>query len=49
MDIQPQEGFKLQESAVAILAYADDVELMSKSHNNIRLLFNGKESMITGK
>jgi len=39
MDIQPQEGFKLQESAVAVFEYAGDVVLMSKSHNNLRSLF----------
>jgi len=36
MNLQPQEGFKLQES---LLAYADDVVLMSKSHNNLKSLF----------
>jgi hypothetical protein len=29
MNIQPQEGFKLQKSDVALLVYTDDVVLMS--------------------
>jgi len=43
MDIQSQEGFKLQESAVAISAYADDVVLMSKLHDNLKSLFTRLE------
>jgi len=39
MDIQSQDCFKLQESAIAILAYVDDVVLISKSHDNLRSLF----------
>jgi len=38
MIIQLQDDFKLQESVIAILAYADDVVLMSKSHDNLRSL-----------
>jgi hypothetical protein len=45
MNIQPQEGFKLQESDVALLAYADDVVLMSNSHNNLKSLFTRLEEM----
>lgn len=43
MDIQPQEGVKLQESNITILAYADDVVLMSKSQDNLRSLFTHLE------
>lgn len=43
MYIQPQEGVKLQESSIAVLAYAGDVVLMSKSHDNLRSLFTRLE------
>lgn len=46
MDIKPQEGFKLQQSAVATLAYADDVVLMSKSCNNLRSMFIRLEEIV---
>lgn len=45
MDIQPQEEFKLQKSAVVALAYADGVVLMSKSFNNLKSLFIWLEEM----
>uniref|UniRef100_A0A2S2Q3M8 Retrovirus-related Pol polyprotein from type-1 retrotransposable element R2 n=1 Tax=Sipha flava TaxID=143950 RepID=A0A2S2Q3M8_9HEMI len=45
MNIQPQEGFKLQESAVALVAYAVDVVLMSNSHHNLKSLFIQLEKM----
>lgn len=43
MYIQPQKGVKLQESSIAVLAYADDVVLMRKSHDNLRSLFTRLE------
>jgi len=45
MDIQPQEEFKLQESGVAVLAYMNDVVLMSRSHNNLKSLVIRLEEM----
>lgn len=38
-NIGPQEGVSLQESSVALLAYADDLVLMDKSHVDLRTLF----------
>ncbi|VVC28115.1 Hypothetical protein CINCED_3A013982 [Cinara cedri] len=32
MYIQPQEGFKLQESTITALAYADDVDIPERKH-----------------
>lgn len=46
MNIQPQEGFKLQESDIALLAYADDVVLMSNSHDGLKSLFTRLEEMV---
>ena len=37
-NIGPQEGMPLQGSSVALLAYADDLVLMDKSHDGLRSL-----------
>jgi len=42
-NIEPQEGVSLQGSSVALLAYADDLVLMDKSHNGLRTLFGRLE------
>lgn len=42
-NIGPQEGVSLQGSSVALLAYADDLVLMEKSHNGLRTLFGRLE------
>lgn len=42
-NIGPQEGVSLQESSVALLAYADDLVLMDKSHDGLRTLFGRLE------
>lgn len=46
MNIQPQEYFKPQKSDVALLAYADDVVLMSNQHNNLKSLFIRLEKIV---
>lgn len=38
MNIQPREGFQLQESPIAVLAYADDVVLISELYTSLRSL-----------
>lgn len=39
MNIHAQGSFEFQELAIAVLAYTNDVVLVSKLHNNLRSLF----------
>lgn len=43
MDITPQDGVKIQESSIGLLAYADDLVIMEESQDGLKFLLNWLE------